>query len=85
MHAFDVLREIDAGETDRPKPRRRAPREAVPGFVAEQGVDPLAVDVGGPPRPERVVDGQLQKNIPHRRGIEDVGVEQNRELRQRTP
>ena len=59
-------------------------RAVAAGFVSEQGVDPLVVNRGGPSRPENVVDRQLQKNIPHRRGIEDVGVEKSREAGQRT-
>ena len=44
-------------------------------FVAEQCIHPFAMDVSGPLCAEKIVNRQLQKNIPHRRGIEDVGVE----------
>ena len=35
-------------------------------FVTEQGMDPFPMDVSGPLRAEKVVNRQLQKNIPHR-------------------
>ena len=54
-------------------------------FVAEQGMDPFPMDVSGPLRLEKVVNRQLQKNIPHRCGIEDVGVEEGGEARHRAP
>ena len=43
-------------------------------FIAEQGIDPFPLDVSGPLRAEEIVNRQLQKNIPHRCGIENVGV-----------
>ena len=54
-------------------------------FVADQGVDPLPMDVCGPFRAKEIVNGQLQKNIPHRCGIENVGVKESREGRHRGP
>ena len=47
-------------------------------FVAEQGIDPFPMDVSGPLRAEKIVNRQLQKNIPHRCRIENVGVQEGR-------
>lgn len=52
-------------------------------FVAEQSLDPFPMDVSGPLRAEKVVNRQLQKNIPHRCGIENVGVKKGSEARHR--
>ena len=54
-------------------------------FVAEQGIDPFPMDVSGPLRAKEIVNRQLQKNIPYRRGIENVGVEKGGKARQRAP
>ena len=54
-------------------------------FVAKEGVDPLPMDVSGPLRAKWTVRRQMQKNIPHRCGIEDVGVEKGGEARHRAP
>ena len=43
-------------------------------FVSEKGVDPLPMDICRPLGLKDIVNGQLQKNIPHRCGIENVGV-----------
>lgn len=54
-------------------------------FVAEQGVDPFPVDVGGPLCPKDIVSRQLQKDVPHRCGIENVGIKKSGEARHRAP
>ncbi len=45
--------------------------------IADEGVDPLPVDVLRPPRPKDIAYGQLQKEITYRRRVEDVGIEQS--------
>ena len=54
-------------------------------FVAEQGFDPLPMDVTGPFRTKDIIDGQLQKNILQWRGIENVGVEKSGNEGHRAP
>ncbi len=54
-------------------------------FVTDQGVDPLLMDVFGPFGAKDIVSRHLQKNIPHRCGIENVGVRKSGEARHRPP
>jgi len=51
------------------------------GLVAHQGLDPLAVDVGGPSAANDVHRGQLQQQIADRGRVKHIGVEKGRVLR----
>ena len=44
-------------------------------LIAKERFDPFAMNVGAPFRAVQIRDCELQKNIPHGGGIEDVGVE----------
>ncbi len=46
-------------------------------LIEQQRVDPFAVDIGGPPRPENVRDCELKQQVPHGGGIEDVCIKKN--------
>ncbi len=46
------------------------------GFVAQKGLDPLAMNFGAPPGAKEVADGKLEEDIPHRRGIEHIRVKE---------
>jgi hypothetical protein len=49
-------------------------------FMSEQCLDPLAVNISGLFCPKQVFDCQLHQNIPNRRGIEYIGIQQRHEL-----
>ena len=65
---FVGMLDFDAVESDRRMRMRH---------IADEGVDPLPVDVLRPPRPKDIAYGQLQKEITYRRRVEDVGIEQS--------
>ncbi len=46
-------------------------------LLEQYGVDPFAVNIGGPPRPEDVRDCELNQKVPHGGEIEDVGIKKN--------
>ena len=52
---------------------------------AQERLDPLPVDVGAPSGLEEVGYGELQKQVSHGSGIEDIGVEQGRKVAQGRP
>ena len=45
-------------------------------LIAQEGVDPLSMDVCRPSRPKGIADRQLHEQIAYRRRVEDVGIEQ---------
>jgi hypothetical protein len=46
--------------------------------IADEGVDPLSVNVCRPSRSKDIAYGQLKKEITQRRRVEDVGIQQRR-------
>ena len=62
-----------------------SPLGAAPDRLIAKGVDPLPMNVFGPFCAKDIVSRQLQKNIPHWCGIEDVGVKKGGEARHRAP
>ncbi len=46
-------------------------------LIEQQRVDPFAVNIGGPPRPENVRDCELKQQVPHGGGIEDIGIKKD--------
>lgn len=65
--------------------RRVCSRVARSRFVADQGVGPLPMDVFGSFGAKDIVSRHLQKNIPHLRGIENVGIKKSGEARHWAP